>query len=252
MKGQGGTRDDISISLALMTHDEVEELVFLFATIAPFLHLFTEIVVVEDASGVSVQNLLSAYEPRVTRHALNGDFARQRNVLKGRCRGDYIFILDPDELPSSSLLEQLPSIVRRMKSVGADMCSVPRLNVIYDADLFVAPEAYAFDQMALDRQGDDYQTRLVRNAASVRWINKVHERVVGADVGLRLPNTIEFCLLHSKRRGRQETQNLLYDSISRYSLREQAKKMGLRPLARALRIVRDPKWIDYPEQETVP
>jgi len=57
----------------------------------------------------------------------------------------------------------------------------------------------------------DYQTRILKNIPEIKWINKVHERLVGAKNGSHLPE--EYNLIHPKTIERQEKQNQFYNTL---------------------------------------
>jgi len=59
----------------------------------------------------------------------------------------------------------------------------------------------------------DYQTRIVKNSHSVKWTNKVHERLDGYKMFATLPPQDEFCLIHPKTIERQEKQNNFYNTL---------------------------------------
>lgn len=230
------------ISLGLMTHNEIEELQFLFDWLLPYREVFHEVVVVDDFSDKPIRSLVEAFGGKVLERSLEGDFSAQRNYLKQNCTGDYILVLDPDEIPHPTFMNSLRRVVQQMELCSADVCSIPRLDHNYVSDHFIAPDLALFDQTALDEQDDDYQSRIVRNSDTVKWVNKIHERVVGAANGLKLSNRVECCILHPKYSLRMEGQGEFYDSISKYSLKEFGKRFGLNRLARRLKLIREPNW----------
>ena len=59
----------------------------------------------------------------------------------------------------------------------------------------------------------DYQTRIIKKSHSIKWINKVHERLDGFKTYSTLPAQDEFCLLHPKTIERQEKQNNFYNTL---------------------------------------
>jgi hypothetical protein len=59
----------------------------------------------------------------------------------------------------------------------------------------------------------DNQTRIVKNTPSIKWVNKVHERLDGFKTYSTLPPHDEFCLLHPKTIEKQEKQNNFYDML---------------------------------------
>lgn len=62
----------------------------------------------------------------------------------------------------------------------------------------------------------DYQLRLFRNKPEIRWINKVHERLVGhTTFGMIPPGETSLAILHHKEIKRQEKQNAYYATLQR-------------------------------------
>lgn len=59
----------------------------------------------------------------------------------------------------------------------------------------------------------DYQWRIYRRSESIRWENKVHEKLVGYDTISNLPLVEELSLYHPKDIERQEKQNEYYDTL---------------------------------------
>jgi len=57
----------------------------------------------------------------------------------------------------------------------------------------------------------DSQSRIVKNIPPIKWVNKVHERLVGARTEIELPEGYD--LLHHKTIERQERQNLFYSNL---------------------------------------
>jgi hypothetical protein len=60
----------------------------------------------------------------------------------------------------------------------------------------------------------DYQWRIYKNSDSIRWENKVHEKLVGFDTISNLPMVEQLSLQHSKTIDRQERQNSYYETLS--------------------------------------
>jgi hypothetical protein len=57
----------------------------------------------------------------------------------------------------------------------------------------------------------DHQTRILKNIPEIKWINKVHERLVGAKEIVPLPGGYD--LIHPKTIERQEKQNNFYNTL---------------------------------------
>lgn len=234
-----------SISLAFMTHNEHDEVSVLLDYIKPFRSIFSEIVVIDDYSDDRFLRIIEGAGVKLFQRHLEGDFSAQRNFMKERCQGDYIFILDPDEIPNFDLIGNITNIVNSMHEHCVDACNIPRLNHIYEGKSYVDPRNVIFTQDQLDSQLDDYQIRLIKNSKSIRWVNKVHERIVGSKRQIRLPNNLGYSILHSKKSSRQLKQNSLYDNISGFSIKSIAKNLGLRPIAKLFGFVDDPVIIKF-------
>ena len=141
---------------------------------------------------------------------LNKNFANYKNELIKHCSGEYIFQVDADEIPSIDLLNMLPGILESNPEV--DVYLVPRINTVSGLT-----EEH-IQKWRWNLEGDrinfpDYQWRIYRNNDSIKWINKVHERLDGFKQYAALPAEDEFCLLHPKTIERQEKQNQFYNTL---------------------------------------
>ena len=126
------------------------------------------------------------------------------------CDCDFVWQIDADELPSVDLLEMLPSILE--SNPDLDVYLVPRINTVSG----ITEEH--IQEWRWRVEGDrinfpDYQWRIYKNISSIKWINKVHERLDGFKTYSILPPQDEFCLLHPKTIERQEQQNEFYNTI---------------------------------------
>ena len=113
-----------------------------------------------------------------------------------------IFQIDADEMIQDTLIKLLPEIFEN--NTGVDMYSIPRINT-------VSGLTNSHIQMwgwSVDSNGyinfPDYQTRIYKNDGSVKWVNKVHEKLEGYNMFSILPATEGFCLIHEKTIERQE------------------------------------------------
>jgi glycosyltransferase involved in cell wall biosynthesis len=141
---------------------------------------------------------------------LNKDFSAYKNELIKHCSGKYIFQIDADELPNVNLLDMLPSILEANPDV--DVYLVPRINTVSGIT-----EEHIY-KWKWNVEGDrinfpDYQWRIYKNIPTIKWINKVHERLDGFKTYAPLPTEDEFCLLHPKTIERQEKQNEFYNTL---------------------------------------
>jgi glycosyltransferase involved in cell wall biosynthesis len=141
---------------------------------------------------------------------LNNNFAAYKNELSKHCSREYIFQIDADEIPNADLLTMLPGILKNNPDV--EVYLVPRINTVSG----ITEEH--IQKWRWNIEGDrinfpDYQWRIYKNISSIKWINKVHERLEGYKFFSTLPPQDEFCLLHPKTIKRQEQQNKFYNTI---------------------------------------
>jgi glycosyltransferase involved in cell wall biosynthesis len=140
---------------------------------------------------------------------LAGNFAQFKNNLKNYCTKDYIFQIDADENLSQDLILHLPEILELNPEV--ELYAVPRINTVEG----LTQEHIQKWRWSVNENGwvnyPDYQTRILKNIPEIKWINKVHERLVGAKIIVSLPEGYD--LIHSKTIERQEKQNEYYNTL---------------------------------------
>ncbi len=140
-----------------------------------------------------------------------GNFSDLKNYSKKVCDGDFIFHLDADEIPHEVLLEQLPDIIELNE---VDLIWVPRVNTVKDiTESHIKKWGWHLNENGWINY-PDYQSRIFKNKKSVRWQNKVHERIVGIDNHAHLPPQEELSLYHHKTIKKQEKQNNLYTGLT--------------------------------------
>ena len=141
----------------------------------------------------------------------DGHFANMKNRLTQECSGDYIFQIDADEIPQVGLVDNLHEI---LNINDIDVILVPRVNTVDG----LTQEHIQKWRWNVNEQGwvnwPDYQWRIYKNSDSIRWENKVHEKLVGFDTISNLPMVEQLSLQHSKTIDRQERQNSYYETLS--------------------------------------
>ena len=141
----------------------------------------------------------------------NNHFADWKNTLVSLCTGDFIFQIDADEYPNEQLIALLPEILESNSDV--DLYWVPRINTVED----ITPEHIQQWRWNVNENGwvnfPDYQSRLYRKTQSITWVNKVHERINGAQIFTHLPAEENFCSYHPKTIEKQEKQNNYYNTL---------------------------------------
>jgi len=196
-----------SISYAITACNEHIELARLLKLLENNIRDEDEIVIQLDMDNATkeVRTVANKY----TMYPLNGDFASFKNHLKKFCTKDYIFQIDADEYLSEELLTSLPEILELNPEV--ELYAVPRINTVEG----LTQEHIQKWGWNVNENGwvnyPDYQTRILKNIPEINWINKVHERLVGAKNIVPLPEGYD--LIHPKTIERQEKQNQFYSTL---------------------------------------
>ena len=205
MKNKNNVRP--SISYAITACNEHVELARLLELLENNIRDEDEIVIQLDMDNATkeVRTVANKY----TMYPLNGDFASFKNHLKKFCTKDYIFQIDADEYPSEELLLSLPEILELNPEV--ELYAVPRINTVEG----LTQEHIQKWGWNVNENGwvnyPDYQTRILKNIPEINWINKVHERLVGAKNIVPLPEGYD--LIHPKTIEKQEKQNQFYSTL---------------------------------------
>ena len=207
----------MKISYAITVCNELEEV----KRLVTFLHhnkrTESQIVLLADSPKMSqeLRDQLNLYSTAnwitLIESEFKGHFADWKNLLTSHCKGDYIFQIDADELPTEDLIANLPYILEVNQDV--DVFLVPRINTV---------EGLTHDHIRqwgwnVDDKGwvnfPDYQWRIYRNDPSIKWKNKVHEVLEGFKTSTLLPAEEMYCLYHPKTIDRQEKQNNYYNTL---------------------------------------
>jgi hypothetical protein len=199
-----------SISYAITACNEHVELDRLLSQLTEHIRSEDEIVVQMDITATEeVKVVVNKYKLMNYFHPLNKDFATFKNNLKSLCTKDYIFQIDADEYLSEELLTYLPAILEDNHSV--EMFSIPRINTVDGlTEQHVRQWGWRVDERGWVNY-PDYQNRILKNKPEIHWVNKVHEKIVGAMTITEIPPGLD--LIHPKTIERQEKQNNYYNTI---------------------------------------
>jgi glycosyltransferase involved in cell wall biosynthesis len=205
-----------SISYAITACNEYVELERLLDQLNEHIRPEDEIIVQLDNTATDEvkevaekYNVGTKYDYHRIFFGLNGDFSSFKNNLKEHCSRDYIFQIDADEYLSEELILSLPQILEMNPDV--ELYAIPRINTVKG----LTSEHINKWGWYINENGwinyPDYQTRILKNIPEIKWINKVHERLVGAKEIVPLPEGYD--LIHPKTIEKQEKQNNYYDTL---------------------------------------
>jgi hypothetical protein len=202
-----------SISYAITACNEHAELERLLDHLEDWIRKEDEVVIQLDITATEEVKALCFDYMRsnwnVIEFGLNKDFASFKNNLKNYCTKDYIFQIDADENLSQDLILNLPEVLELNPEI--ELFAVPRINTVEG----LTQEHIQKWGWYVNENGwvnyPDYQTRILKNIPEIKWINKVHERLIGAKNGSHLPEGYD--LIHPKTIERQEKQNEYYNTL---------------------------------------
>ena len=209
----------VTISYAITTHNETEEINKLLEFLIHNTDEEDEICVLDDYSNKETNEVFRSWGAqygdlrtlRIEQRHLNKDFAAQKNYLNSMCHGDYIFNIDADEMPHPILISQIKQILEINK---VDLIWVPRVNTVKG----LTEEHIQKWGWNVNEKGwvnyPDYQARIYKNAEHIKWIKPVHERIDGAKTYSHLPPQEELSFYHHKEISKQEKQNEFYGTIN--------------------------------------
>jgi glycosyltransferase involved in cell wall biosynthesis len=199
-----------SISYAITAYNEHVELDRLLKQLTEHIRPEDEIIVQMDITATDeVKAVVDKYFFMSYFHPLNKDFATFKNNLKSLCTKDYIFQIDADEYLSEELLAYLPAILEDNNRV--EMFSVPRINTVEGlTEQHIKQWGWRVDEKGWVNY-PDYQNRIFKNKPEIHWVNKVHEKIIGAMITTEIPPGLD--LIHPKTIDRQEKQNNYYNTL---------------------------------------
>lgn len=207
----------MKISYAITVCNEFMEIQRLIAFLLKYKRAQDSITVLYDETNGD-----SEIEAFLRSHSINGEFAWHKGKFEGNfadwknkltslCTGDYIFQIDADEIPCTTIIDALPAILSA--NDGIDMIWVPRVNTVSNLTV----DHIKKWGWRVNREGwinwPDWQGRIYKNHPSIQWENKVHEKLTGIKTFAQLPSEESYSLYHAKTIERQERQNNYYDTL---------------------------------------
>jgi|TARA_A100001035_G_scaffold113153_1_gene88767 glycosyltransferase involved in cell wall biosynthesis len=210
----------MSISFAITAYNEHEELQVLLNQLEQIAKPDDEIVIQLDSKATP--EVLSLVDQFISKDFtftvkkcvfdLNNHFADFKNNLKSYCTKDWVFQIDADETLSETFSRVIHEVLDA--NDGIDLIAVPRVNIVKGLEQNDIIQWH----WQVNSQGwvnwPDPQHRIFRNKPEVKWVNKVHEKIVGWKTYAELPSEDDsYALYHIKDIDRQRKQNEFYSQI---------------------------------------
>jgi hypothetical protein len=197
-----------TVSYAITVCTEALELDnLLWALVESMIHC-DEIVILVDSGKVTddVRKVLDKYSNYVSIHEreFDGHFARHKNHLNSKCRGEYIMNIDADEIPSPDIVTNMYQLVKS----DANLVYFPRVNLIPGA----TPEYLKSLNFNISTEGfinwPDMQGRLYKNG--LQWEGDIHERIGARDKVIQVQPSPVLSIWHIKSIQKMSKQNEYY------------------------------------------
>jgi glycosyltransferase involved in cell wall biosynthesis len=206
-----------AISYAITVCNEAPEVDNLLRTLIRLIDRNDEIIVLQDIThkDASVSAVLEIYKKKIVviQACLNNDFATFKNIFLTVAKGDYLFQIDADEMPKTSLIKKIKSALRLAKDY--DCFRLPRINIVNG---YTQADAKKWKWMVNEKNYinyPDYQARIFKLNGQIKWKYKVHEELSGFKRFFMLQAVDEdFCLVHIKGIEKQKDQNAFYETIT--------------------------------------
>ncbi len=136
-----------------------------------------QIVVVDTGSSDSTADVARSLGAEVHEHKWDHDFSAARNESLRRCRGDWIFVLDADEIVAQGDLDRLRALIETEENMAYRFVS---RNYGFNSELTGWRPCSPKDPYARGCPGwhPSIKTRLFRRHPEIRFEGRIHELVM--------------------------------------------------------------------------
>ena len=133
----------------------------------------------------------------------NGNFAEHRNFHLSKCNGDYIFIIDPDEMPTEKLINMIKDGIR---DTGSDLIRIPRINIHPGyTEEWLKNYKFSVNEVGWINW-PDYICRVFPNNPEIKYGNGLHEVIVGAKTVVNMNPDPSIAIWHIKSIEKQDNR----------------------------------------------
>lgn len=187
----------MDISVVVNTRNEQKNIQRCLESVAT---LADEIVVVDMQSTDDTVKIARQYTSRIFTHENTGYVEPARNFALAKATGDWILLLDADEVVPDTLV---PKLINLAKNAIYTYYRIPRKNIIFGK------------WIRFSGWWPDYQIRFFRQG-QVTWDNDIHSFPVTEGKGMDLPAEEKNALVHYH----YETITQYIERLNRYTSQE--------------------------------
>jgi hypothetical protein len=159
-----------------------------------------------------VSGVLEKYPVATCFRSFDGDFAAHRNYHISQCTGDYIFMIDADEMPQEHLIRNTKRI---LGETGAELVYVPRMNLCpgYTTE-WAQRLKFTVNEVGWINWPDQQGRIFKRDPERIKWDQVLHEKVTGSTKTVGFPVDPKFGLWHIKSILKQDAQDAFYKNLN--------------------------------------
>ena len=201
------------LSYLVTCHNETDSLEKLLSKLIEYKKDNHEIVLLDDYSdNPKTLEIIQTFKDKINfqQHKLDKNYGNHKNYGIDLCKGDWIFQLDADEVPTGGLLENIDLIIE--SNSKNEVLWLPRLNYFIGVtDLDVTTWGWKlYDGMI---NFPDYQSRLYQNLPHIRYERRLHEKVEGFKSYVFIPPQKDYAIIHEKTIEKQRETNVNYNKL---------------------------------------
>lgn len=199
------------LSYLVTSHNETDSLDTLLSKLISYKKNNHEIVLLDDYSdNQKTISIIEKYKSSINfqQKKLQNDYGAHKNYGISLCKGEWIFQIDADELPTDILLENIDVLLE--SNSNNEALWLPRLNYfigVTQQDV----ETWGWNYHDGMINFPDYQSRLYKNLSHIKYERRLHEKVEGYKSYAFIPAQKDIALIHTKTIEKQRETNINYN-----------------------------------------
>jgi glycosyltransferase involved in cell wall biosynthesis len=201
------------LSYLVTCHNETDSLEKLLSKLVQYKKDKHEIVLLDDYSdNQKTLEIIQKYKNKVTfaQHKLDKNYGAHKNFGIEQCKGEWVFQLDADEVPTNSLLENIDLIIE--SNCSSEVLWLPRLNYFLGVtEQDVNMWGWKLHDGMINFP--DYQSRIYKNSPHIRYQRRLHEKVEGFKSYVFIPPQKDYAIIHEKTIEKQRQTNINYNKL---------------------------------------
>ena len=222
-----GNRDSHTVSLCMIVKDEEKHLARCLRSAKP---IVDEIIIVDTGSTDKTKDIAISFGARVFNFPWEDNFSEARNFSLSKASGEWVLVLDADEIISPISHEKFRTIVEASNCQPLAYCIQTR-NYTHRSNTFGwTPNKgeYPNEEAGMGWFSSD-KVRLFTNDARIRFVNPVHELVEPCLSALNIP--IRNCSIPVHHFGKLEEaknieKNRVYSDLGKKKLKKNGRNLS--------------------------